>query len=155
MNDTLIVGYGNTLRGDDGLGPYVVGRLGTDSLPTGTRCLCLPQLDISLVEPLPRADVAIFVDARDDDDDALLRVDQIVPPDLSGSSPGMPHTTHAIGLPLLLGLAVQWYGRAPACYLLQPKGVDFSICETLSATAQRSAALAGQAILHLLRAHHS
>lgn len=149
MNRVLIVGYGNTLRGDDGIGPHVVESLAPAQLPPGTRCLCLPQLDISLVAQLPQADVAIFVDARHDDDAALIRVDWIGPPEL----PDNTHSSHSVGLPFLIGLTEQCYGRSPCCYLIQPKGVEFSICETLSEAAYDAAKLAGQSILQIVWAH--
>jgi len=153
MSDILIVGYGNTLRGDDAIGPYVVGRLEVSSLPPGTRCLCLPQLDISLVVQLSEVDLALFVDARSDADYALIRVDRIAAPQPCPAPAGMPHTTHTMGLPMLLGLAAHWYGKAPDCCFLQPKGFDFSIGDTLSDAAHHSAALAQQVILQISWAH--
>ncbi len=150
MSRFLIVGYGNTLRGDDGLGPYVVENLEPEQLPPGTRCLCLPQLDICLVAQLPRADVALFVDARQDDDGALIRVDRIG----STAMPDNTHSSHSMGLPILIGLTEQCYGTSPSCYLIQPKGVDFSICETLSEAALGAAELARQSVLQIVWAHY-
>lgn len=37
--ETLVIGCGNLLRGDDGVGPLVVRRLAEAGLPSGVRCL--------------------------------------------------------------------------------------------------------------------
>ncbi len=155
MIDALIVGYGNTLRRDDGLGPFVAGSLdpGKVSVHARIRTLCLPQLDLSLAALLPEVDVSIFVDARHDGDDTLVRVNRIEPQMACEHSRILSHTTHLMSLPVLLGLAAQWYGKAPACHLVAPKGFDFSFGERLSEQARDCANLARKMIYDILRTH--
>ena len=63
--EVLVIGYGNTLRGDDGVGPRVVEAIGTLGLP-GVRTLICPLLTPELADPISRAEKVIFVDAAMD-----------------------------------------------------------------------------------------
>jgi hydrogenase maturation protease len=139
---------GNALRRDDGLGPAVVEALanGWEAGPRRVRTLVTPQLEIDLAAEL--ADVAhlILVDARADD-----RPDDVIVERAEARSGSVaPHSTHAVGIPLFLELARDVYGAAPHCYLVMPKGHDFSFGEGLSERALANAALARRAVLDLV-----
>ena len=58
----LVIGYGNTLRSDDGVGPRVAEAVGGLRLP-GVRTLICQQLSPEHAEPVSRAGKVIFVDA--------------------------------------------------------------------------------------------
>ncbi len=58
----LVIGYGNTLRSDDGAGQIVANQIATWSLPN-VRSLAIHQLTPELAEDLANADIVIFVDA--------------------------------------------------------------------------------------------
>lgn len=62
---TLIVGYGNPLRSDDGIGPFVVERIGRLQLPTVTTRIC-HQIDNGLIEEANTYERVIFVDSSVD-----------------------------------------------------------------------------------------
>src|SRR5215831_10583842 len=96
----LVIGYGNPLRGDDAVGPFVASRLGG---------IVVHQLTPELAEPLASADLAIFIDARND----LLPGAVDVRP-LGGS----PVMTHYCTPAYVLHLARQVYGRAPESVLV-------------------------------------
>ena len=155
MIDFLIVGYGNTLRADDGVGPLVVESLVAGNMPPQAhiKSLCLPQLDLCLAALMPQIDVAIFIDARQDEDANPMKVDRVVPLALNSASSPLAHTTHALTLPMLLGLAENWYGRVPCCYLVQPKGFDFSFGDIVSDLCRSGADLARQAIYQIVWGH--
>src|SRR5690242_16044076 len=61
----LIIGYGNTLRRDDGVGPRVAEAVESMALP-GVRALPCPMLTPELADPIARAQRVIFVDAAVD-----------------------------------------------------------------------------------------
>ena len=61
----LVIGYGNTLRGDDGVGPRAAEAIATLALP-GVRALVCPLLTPELAEAVSQAGVVIFVDAAVD-----------------------------------------------------------------------------------------
>lgn len=59
----LIIGYGNSLRSDDGVGRYVADRLSSDARLTGATVIGVHQLMPELVVDIGRADLVVFVDA--------------------------------------------------------------------------------------------
>ena len=61
----LVIGYGNTLRGDDGVGPRVAEAVAAMALP-GVRTLGCHQLAPEHAEAISRADRVVFVDAAVD-----------------------------------------------------------------------------------------
>ena len=61
----LVIGYRNTLRGDDGVGPRVAESVGNLRLP-GVRTLICQQLSPEHAAPIAQADKVIFVDAAVD-----------------------------------------------------------------------------------------
>ena len=63
---TLILGIGNVLMGDEGVGVYVVRALGKESLPENVECLDGGTGGFTLLEPLENADRIILVDAAND-----------------------------------------------------------------------------------------
>jgi hydrogenase maturation protease len=152
MKNILVVGYGNTLRGDDGLGPAIIESLDIEEVPHScrVRMVCLPQLDISLLTELQSTDIAIFVDARQDDDDELLLVDRLEP---SHTCSIMTHSTHSMEIPALLSIADQWYNKKLTCYVIKPKGFDFSISETISEQSRQAGVLAKQLIHKIIHDH--
>jgi len=146
----LIIGCGNTLRGDDGLGTYVVECLRGTIWPHGmeVQIKTLPQLDVTLASRMHDIDLFIFVDARIDDSNKLAKVERVEP----ASHPAADHyTSHTTSLPVLLGIARDWYGAAPQCWAVLPKGYDFAIGDTISDGGEISAAHAKDAILEVLK----
>ena len=60
--DLLVIGYGNTLRRDDGVGPHVAEAIAALALP-GVEALVCPLLTPELAEAIARARRVVFVDA--------------------------------------------------------------------------------------------
>jgi hydrogenase maturation protease len=125
----LVIGYGNTLRGDDGVGPRVAEAAAALSLP-GVRTLACPQLSPEHADPISKARVVIFVDAA---------VDAPKEVQLRRLEPG--ETTqlmaHAADPRTLLALARDVYGRAPEAWLLTIPVETLEFGETLSPIARR------------------
>ena len=63
---TLVLGLGNVLMGDEGIGVYVVRELEKHTLPAGVECLDGGTGGFTLLEPLENADRIIIVDAASD-----------------------------------------------------------------------------------------
>jgi hydrogenase maturation protease len=59
---TLVIGYGNRLRGDDGVGPAIADIVASWKIP-GVRALAVSQLAPELVAELKDAKRVLFVDA--------------------------------------------------------------------------------------------
>src|SRR5436305_5490516 len=59
----VVIGYGNTLRGDDAAGPRAARAVASWDLP-GVIAKAVPQLTPELAELVAAAHLAVFVDAR-------------------------------------------------------------------------------------------
>ena len=101
----LVIGYGNTLRRDDGVGPRVAEAVSALALP-GVRALTCPLLTPELADVIWRARVAIFVDAAVDAP-REVQMRKLAP---AGSSQVM---AHAASPATLLALARDVFGHAP------------------------------------------
>jgi hydrogenase maturation protease len=66
QNKTLILGLGNVLMGDEGIGVYVVRELEKRPLPANVECLDGGTGGFTLLEPLQEAGRIILIDAAND-----------------------------------------------------------------------------------------
>jgi len=65
-NKTLVLGLGNMIMGDEGVGVHVVRALEGLELPANVECLDGGTGGFVLLEPLQQADHIILIDATDD-----------------------------------------------------------------------------------------
>jgi hydrogenase maturation protease len=140
----LVIGYGNTLRGDDGVGPRVAEAVGALRLP-GVQVLICQQLSPEHAEPISRADTVVFVDAAVD----APREVQLRPLAPGASTQLM---AHAADPRTMLALARDVFGHAPRAWWLTIPAEQLGFGETLSAAAQRGLAAALERIQALWRA---
>src|SRR5689334_20346324 len=98
----LVIGYGNTLRGDDAVGPCVASTVASWGLP-GVRAVAVPLLTPELSEALADAELAIFVDACPASEGDKMRMRCLEPAD----APSL--LGHASEPRYLLGLARALY----------------------------------------------
>ncbi len=130
----LVIGYGNTLRSDDGVGPKVAEVVAALAL-AGVQVLAVPLLTPELAEALSRARLVIFVDAAVDAP-REVQMRRLAP---AASSQVM---AHAASPATLLALARDVFGHAPEAWWLTIPVEEFGIGETLSPLAQRGLAVA-------------
>jgi hydrogenase maturation protease len=127
--ELLVIGYGNTLRSDDGVGPKVADAVGGLRLP-GVATLTCGLLTPELADPISRAGRVIFVDAAvDAPREVYLR--PLAPAD---SSQVMGHAAQP---GVLLALARDVFGHAPAAWLLSIPAENLGIGEELSTLADQ------------------
>src|SRR5262245_54967619 len=107
----VIIGYGNTLRGDDGIGPWVA-RAITDCNWPNTLVLAVQQLTPELVEYLVPDHLVFFIDATLDDVAQGVEINRIGPIDSN-------LRTHQSGPHGLLALAKTLYAQAPVAWLVR------------------------------------
>jgi hydrogenase maturation protease len=138
----LVIGYGNTLRSDDGAGPRVALDLASRDCP-GISAIAVHQLTPELADPLAAADLAIFVDARRADGKQTVELMLIEP------AKGMRSAGHASDPQALIALARAVFGRAPECWLVTVPAAEFSLGEGLSAIAACGVAEAIERIIAL------
>ncbi len=125
----LVLGYGNTLRGDDAAGPLLAERVAVRAWP-GVVARAVPQLTPELAATLVGYDAVVFADARQGGSAVTLA--PLAPAEsLSGPVPG--HRSDPAGL---LALAAVLFDARPAAWLLTLPGHDFSPGAELSAATR-------------------
>ena len=139
----LVIGYGNTLRGDDGVGPRVAEAIEKLNLP-GERTLVCQQLSPEYADPVSRAHTVVFVDAAVD----APREVQLRKLEPNESSQLM---AHAADPRTLLALARDVFDHAPQAWWLTIPAVKLDFSETLTPEAQRGFAEAVEKIQELCR----
>ena len=143
--ELLVIGYGNELRNDDGVGPKVAAAVAALQLP-GVRTLICQQLSPEHAEPVSRARVVVFVDAAVD----APREVQLRKLEPAGSSQLM---AHAADPRTMLALARDVFGHAPEAWWLTIPAVKLGFGEELSPGAQRGLNEAIEKIKALHRKH--
>lgn len=130
---TLLIGYGNTLRGDDGIGAVVARRLATRVDREDVTIMALRQLTPELIEPISRARAVVFVDACHAEWAGLVRCVSVPSP--ADSEPGAQPSgafTHNVTPAALLAGAQALYGAAPRAVLVTVSGESFEFGESFS-----------------------
>jgi len=136
---TLVIGYGNPGRGDDGLGPACAERLAAMQLP-GVEVLVDFQLKPEHALRLAACRRVIFADAAIAMPDAF-RLTPLEPAETGDV------TSHAMAPGVLLALARDLVGATPEAHVLAISGADFGqMQDGLSETAERNL---GAALAHL------
>jgi len=136
MPRVLLIGYGNTLRGDDALGPLAIERLRSllwDAEVAETEFLSCRQLAPELAQRLASSDLALFVDAACDGESGTVRVQRLSP-----EAGDVASFTHHVKPEVLLQLAQALYGRAPQAVLVSGAGAAFESSERLSEQGQQA-----------------
>jgi hydrogenase maturation protease len=129
----LVVGYGNPLRSDDGIGWHAARLLATDSRLDGARVLAHHQLAPELAEDISRASLVVLVDAAAEGDPGSVAVRQIEP------RPATPATwSHHLDPETLAGLAQTLYGAVPPIVLVSVAAATFAEGDGLSSALQQA-----------------
>ncbi|MFH1625099.1 MAG: hydrogenase maturation protease [Pseudomonadota bacterium] len=130
-----IIGYGNSQRRDDGIGPYVVTKLREIVKDReGIHFLALHQLEPDLVFELQDATLVIFIDATVNELGRgweWTRVD----PELRN----LPYLSHYFDPAFLLGLHQSLCNESPPAWMVSIKGDDFDIGEGVTQETENRA----------------
>ena len=125
----LILACGNTLRGDDGVGPWLASwaedRFAEEP---AVRIISRQQWTPDLAEELAHAAAALFIDCAVDIPGGAVRVVRALP---SPAQPGL--ATHHVGAAELLALSEELYSSVPCNALLLTVGAgSMDLGETFS-----------------------
>lgn len=142
-SDLLVIGYGNTLRQDDGVGPRVAVRIAALDLP-GVSTLACAQLSPEHTEPVASSRATIFVDASVGGA-TTVELKEVLPAESSQV------TTHAAEPATILALARDVFGHAPPAWCLTIPAVKLGFGEDISPEAERGMETAIQHIVRLSR----
>ena len=142
MNETLVIGYGNTLRGDDGAGIHAAERAAA-RFP-GIDVLTLQELHPELAETISRYQNVLFLDAAMEG--IGIRTDVVEP--TTDPRPDGSHT-HSPGT--LLSLCHSLYGQVPErSLLIAIPGKTFDFSEQLSPFTEKMVEQAIEEVGHYL-----
>ena len=129
MAKSLIVGYGNSLRSDDGIGVRVAEIINDWQLPE-VRSLAQPQLTPELAADLAKVGLVIFVDACQAVDRESIEIYALNPVDRSEVD------SHHSDPLAILSLTKLVYGKCPQAWWIVVPGINFQLGESLSPVAQ-------------------
>jgi hydrogenase maturation protease len=150
----LVVGYGNPLRSDDGVGPAVAERLAADPRLRGADVRAEHQLTPELALDASAASFLVLIDAAEDVAAGEVAVRRLGPGGVAGDGPveeAGPPLTHHLDPGALLGLARQLFGAAPEDVVIVGIGpVSLDVGETLSPEVEAAAARAVELVAGLV-----
>lgn len=116
---TLVIGYGNPGRLDDGLGPAFAERVQSLAMPQ-VQIESNYQLNIEDAELISGFDTVVFADAS---------VDAVAPFDfkpMAARDPVVGFSSHSISAESLLGLAKQLFSAQPKAFAMAIRGYAFN-----------------------------
>jgi len=146
MSKALVLGCGNTLRGDDGVALHVVDYLRKALSDPSIEFLFQRQWTPELVEPISQSELVVFVDAALGTMPGSIECRQ-----LQASLSKSPAYTHLTSVESLLVAADELYGRHPEhAYLMTITGGSFEFEEVLSDPVRRAIPRAAEQIKKLL-----
>ena len=125
MARVLVIGIGNPLRSDDGLGWSVADQLSARS-ENNLQVLKVHQLTPELAEAVSEVDLAIFVDAGAHGAPGTLTCDTV------STSDADLRFSHDVTPATLIQIAKTLYGKQPQAFLICVAGKNFEHGESLS-----------------------
>jgi len=142
---TLVLGWGNPGRGDDGLGPALADAVEALAAP-GVEVESDYQLQVEDAAAIARHERVLFVDAaREGPEPFFLRR-------LSPASSGLSWSSHSLTPGQLLALARELFGAEPEAWLLGVRGYEFDrLGDPLSRGARENLAAAAGFLGEALR----
>jgi len=130
--NTLIIGYGNALRGDDGAG-FLAAELLRDRIHRpDIEILSQHQLLPELMEPISRASRVIFIDASVSGRAGKVHRIPLRP------APACARVTHHATPEALLAGAQSLYGHTPEATLYTIPGRNFQVGQELTPSVRRA-----------------
>ena len=143
MIKSLVIGYGNSLRSDDGIGIRVAEIVASWNLPE-VRSLARPQLTPELAADLASVDLVIFVDACQAVGSDTVKLHALKPRDL------IQIRSHFSDPRAILSLTQAIYGKFPLAWWLIVPGINFQLGDRLSSVAEQGVSQALDRIRSLI-----
>ena len=135
---SVVIGFGSTLRSDDGIGPCVAKRVARLTKSSEVLVLARQVLTPDLASDIHGVDRVVFIDASVEEAPGTVREQWLKP---QSGTDAMAHT-------LQPGELLEWcqrtYGSAPEAVLITVGGRTFEVGEALSLEVK-------QALPHIVR----
>jgi len=129
----IVIGYGNTLRGDDGIGPAVAERVRRLIGSERTRVFIRQILTPDLAGDIEDSQRVVFIDASMQLPPGTVS-EQILVPEMNSNSV----MVHSLTPSELLGWCSHAYGKAPEAILIAVGGFRYELGESLSPEIRRT-----------------
>ena len=126
--NVLVIGYGSTLRGDDGAGHAVAHRVAEWSLP-GVTALATVQLTPEFAGDIAVHDLVLFIDAVPVASHPYVSLSRV---GYTAAGETWGAIGHAGSPAVLMETTECLYGRRPEAWEMAIPACDFSLGETLS-----------------------
>jgi hydrogenase maturation protease len=133
-----VIGVGNPIRSDDGLGPYICSLLDAVAFP-GVDTLQLHQLHTDVIEDLFPYDHVVVVDASVEGENVAFYVPE-------GDQTTAVASSHHMNVAMLHALAQTVYGKTLSFRVCAVRGESFEMGDQLTAAAKANAAAAVKVI---------
>jgi hydrogenase maturation protease len=147
----LIVGYGNALRTDDGLGWHAAARLSDDPRLRGTQVLWQHQLAPELAVDVSKASLVILIDVSVEEEPGAISVRRL---DAAGGGPDAGSAwSHHVEPGALVALARKLWGASPPVFVVSVGAASLDVGDRLSPAVE--AALPGvvEAVVEIVAEH--
>ena len=128
MDKILVIGYGNSLAGDDALGFYTVNELLGTVMPENISVKYIHQLMPEHSLDFTNYDKLIFIDAEASLIPGELKYRKIFMEDLKNTAV----TAHEFTLDTILLMGYWLYGKMPEIHLLTVTGTNFETGENIT-----------------------
>jgi len=130
----LVIGYGNALRSDDGVGVHAARLVADDRRFAGAdiRVLALHQLGPELALDMSQASLVVLIDASAEDPAGSISTRRLTPDPGRRAGAGPRATSHHVGVEELVGLARELYGAAPEVVVVSVGVATMEAGEVLS-----------------------
>jgi hydrogenase maturation protease len=143
----LVIGYGNTLCGDDAVGPRIAELLARHQLLPGATIVARHQLAPELAGEIAAARLVVLVDARHGGGrPGEVRIEQAVGSD-------RPVGSHSTDVSTLVDLAERVYGNAPPVVVVSVGAEQFDLGAGLSLPVSSTLARVVEAVIAVVAAN--
>jgi hydrogenase maturation protease len=144
----LIVGYGNTLRSDDGLGWHAAARLADEPRLRGAQVLWQHQLTPELAVDISKASLVVFIDASEADEAGAVSVRRL------DSTPGAGSAwSHHVAPEALVALARELWHASPVVFLVSVGAASLGVGDRLSPEVERALPAVVDAVVAIVEEH--
>lgn len=131
MPEVLLIGYGNPLRSDDGIGWRVTQWFEENVKNPSLEVQTYHQLTPDLADDIHRVRRVVFIDAREGGEPGTIHCEELHPAEIPESA-----FTHHVTPQTLLAYSQSVYGSAPQAFLITVTGAEFGYGERLSETLE-------------------
>ncbi|MCU0545353.1 MAG: hydrogenase maturation protease [Oscillatoriaceae cyanobacterium Prado104] len=138
-----LIGYGNDLCSDDGVGQKIANTVATWGLEN-LQTYAVHQLTPELAETIARVDAVIFADAYPAGEETAVKVIELTASELTQG------IAHSLDPRSLLGLAQKLYDRLPQAWMVAVPAVNFELGESFSPVTESAMVKALEEIDDLL-----